>query len=122
MIVGNMDPNSTSDVLVRLGTPGLGFVGSGYTSSGSSISGTSVGTANSTIGFLINIGGSVGNGTIRLNAVDGASWVCDHTVGTTTTRTCVGGGLITLSGIDRIQIIPSFGSFVAGGAVRVFYQ
>ena len=122
MIVGNMDPSSTSDVLVRLGTPGLGFVGSGYTSSGSSVAATGVSTTNSAIGFLINIGGSVGNGTIRLNAVDGASWVCDHTVGTTTTRTCVGGGLITLPGIDRIQIIPSSGTFAAGGAVRVFYQ
>jgi hypothetical protein len=72
---------------------------------------------------LINIGGAVGNGTIRLNVVQGNVWICDHTIGTSTTRTCVGGGIVGLPGVlDRIQIIPTAGNFAASGAINVFYQ
>jgi hypothetical protein len=127
MTVGYMDSSGTTDVLVRIGTS-AGFVAAGYVSSGGAISGSGTGgtvsNVNDSTGFLINIGGSIGNGTIRLNAVAGNSWVCDHTIGTTTTKTCTGGGLITLPGVlDRIQIIPTgAGTFAVGGAVNVFYQ
>ena len=123
MTVGYMDKSSsTTDVLVRIGTS-AGFVAAGYVSSGSAITATAASTTNNTTGFLINIGNSIGSGTIRLNLVAGNSWVCDHTIGTTTTKSCFGGGLLGLPGVlDRIQIIPISGSFAINGAVNVFYQ
>ena len=114
--------SSTTDVLVRIGTS-AGFVAAGYISSGSAITGAGANTINNSTGFVINIGNSIGNGTIRLNLVAGNSWVCDHTIGTTLTKSCVGGGLISLPGVlDRIQIIPITGTFAVNGAVNVFYQ
>jgi len=123
MTVGYMDKSSsTTDVLVRIGTS-AGFVAASYTSSGSAITGAGANTINNSTGFVINIGNSIGSGTIRLNRVDGNSWVCDHTIGTTLTKSCVGGGLISLPGVlDRIQIIPITGTFAINGAVNVFYQ
>jgi hypothetical protein len=125
MTVGNMDGSSTgTDALVRIGTS-AGFVSSGYVSTGTSIGATPASVTDTT-GFIINIGGSVGNGMIRLSVVNGVSWICEHTIGTTATstaRTCVGGGMITLPGaLDRIQILPTAGTFAASGAVDVFYQ
>jgi hypothetical protein len=118
--VAGMDP--TADVFVRIGTS-AGFVVSGYNSSGSSIGASGASTGNGTTGFLINITGSIGSGTIRLNFVNGVTWSCDHVIGTTTTRTCVGGGSVALPGaLDRVQIIPATGTFAASGAVNVFYQ
>jgi hypothetical protein len=121
MIIGNMDGSSTAtDALVRIGTS-AGFLTSGYASTGTSIGATPASITNGT-GFIINIGGSLGNGMIRLSVVNGVSWVCDHTIGAVT-KTCVGGGVISLPGaLDRIQILPTSGNFLVGGAVDVFYQ
>jgi hypothetical protein len=122
--VAGMDVSGTNDVLVRVGTS-AGFVASGYTSSGTSV-GTSntSNTVNETTGFLINIGGFIGAGTIRLNFVNGVTWSCDHVIGTAGTRSCFGGGSIALAGaLDRLQVIPSgAGTFAASGAINVFYQ
>jgi hypothetical protein len=121
MIIGNMDGSGTAtDALVRIGTS-AGFLTSGYASTGTSIGATPASITNGT-GFIINIGGSLGNGMIRLSVVNGVSWVCDHTIGAVT-KTCVGGGVISLPGaLDRIQILPTSGNFLVGGAVDVFYQ
>ena len=123
MTVGNMDGSSTgTDALVRIGTS-AGFVSSGYVSTGTSIGATPASVTDTT-GFVINIGGSVGNGMIRLSVVNGVSWICEHTIGATT-KTCVGGGVVNLPGalaLDRIQILPVAGTFAASGAVDVFYQ
>jgi len=121
--VAGMDSSGTTDVLVRVGTS-AGIIASGYSSSGTSLAATGLSTVNETTGFLINIGGSVGAGTIRLNFVNGVTWSCDHVIGTTTTRTCVGGGAVALPGaLDRFQIIPTgIGYFTASGAINVFYQ
>ena len=121
MIIGNMDGSGTAtDALVRIGTS-AGFVSSGYASTGTSIGATPSSITNGT-GFIINIGGSLGNGMIRLSVVNGVSWICEHTIGAVT-KTCVGGGVVSLSGaLDRIQILPTSGNFLVGGAVDVFYQ
>ena len=121
MIVGNMDGSGTSsDVLVRIGTS-AGFVSSGYASTGTSV-GTTPATITNATGFIINIGGSVGNGIIRLSVVNGVSWISEHTIGAVT-KTCVGGGVVNLPGaLDRIQILPVAGTFAVSGAVDVFYQ
>ena len=122
MAVGNMDSSSTTDVLVRIGTS-AGYVSTGYVSAGTSVTATPA-TVNDTTGFVINIGGTVGSGIIRLSVVNGVSWICEHTIGSTT-KTCVGGGVVTLlSGVlDRIQILPAGGgTFAASGVVDVFYQ
>ena len=116
-----MDSSGSTDALVRIGTS-AGFVSSGYTSTGTSAAATSV-TVTDNTGFIINIGGTVGNGIIRLYIVSGGSWICEHTIGAVN-KTCVGGGVVNLPGaLDRIQIIPSgAGTFAASGAVDVFYQ
>lgn len=121
MTVGNMDGSSTAtDVRVRIGTS-AGFVSTGYVSAGTAVTATPA-TVNDTTGFVINIGGTVGSGIIRLSVVNGVSWICEHTIGSTT-KTCVGGGVVTLPGaLDRIQILPTSGTFAASGAVDVFYQ
>jgi hypothetical protein len=122
MTVSSMD--STADVLVRVG-PSAGIVSSGYSSSGTIIGASSntSSTANDITGFLINIGGSTGSGTIRLTYVNGFTWACDHVIGTTTTKTCMGGGTVTLAAaLDRVQIIPATGTFAATGTVTVMYQ
>ena len=121
MTVSSMD--STADVLVRVG-PSAGIVSSGYSSSGTTIGASNTSsTANDITGFLINIGGSTGSGTIRLTYVNGFTWACDHVIGTTTTKTCMGGGTVTLAAaLDRVQIIPATGTFAATGTVTVMYQ
>lgn len=120
MTVSSMD--STADVLVRVGPSG-GIVSSGYSSSGSAVTLSGASTANDITGFLINIGGSIGSGTIRLTYVNGFTWACDHVIGTTTTKTCMGGGTVTLAAaLDRVQIIPATGTFAATGTVTVMYQ
>ena len=122
MAVGNMDSSTTTDVLVRIGTS-AGIVSSGYVSTGTTIGATPASVTDAT-GFIINIGGSLGNGIIRLSVVNGVSWICEHTIGATT-KTCVGGGVVNLPGalaLDRIQILPVAGTFAASGAVDVFYQ
>ena len=121
MTVGNMDSSGTTDVLVRIGTS-AGFVSTGYVSAGTAVTATPA-TVNDTTGFVINIGGTVGSGIIRLSVVNGVSWICEHTIGSTT-KTCVGGGVVTLPGaLDRIQILPAAsGTFAVSGAVDVFYQ
>ena len=121
MTVGNMDGSTTAtDALVRIGTS-AGFVSTGYISAGTAVTATPA-TVNDTTGFVINIGGTVGSGIIRLSVVNGVSWICEHTIGSTT-KTCVGGGVVTLPGaLDRIQILPTSGTFAASGAVDVFYQ
>lgn len=120
MTVGNMDSSGTTDVLVRIGTS-AGIVSSGYASTGTTIGATPASVTDAT-GFIINIGGSVGNGMIRLSVVNGVSWICEHTIGAVT-KSCVGGGVVTLPGaLDRIQILPTSGTFAASGAVDVFYQ
>ena len=123
MTVAGMDPSSSYDVLVRVGTS-AGFVTTGYSSSGTSLAASTLTTVNETTGFLINISGSIGSGTIRLIFVNGFTWSCDHVIGTTTQRTCVGGGSVTLpAALDRVQIIPSsIGTFATSGAVTVMYQ
>jgi hypothetical protein len=120
MTVSSMD--STADVLVRVGPSG-GIVSSGYSSSGSVVTASGASTDNNITGFLINIGGSVGSGTIRLTYVNGFTWACDHVIGTTTTKTCMGGGTVTLAAaLDRVQIVPATGTFAATGTVTVMYQ
>ena len=123
MAVGNMDGSLTSsDARVRIGTS-AGFVSTGYISAGTAVTATPA-TVNDTTGFIINIGGTVGSGIIRLYIVSGGSWICEHTIGSTT-KTCVGGGVVNLPGglaLDRIQILPVAGTFAASGAVDVFYQ
>lgn len=116
-----LDPLSTADVLVQIGTSS-GFVTTGYSSAGSSLASTSVSTTSSTTGFIINLTGAVGSGSIRLTKVTGNTWVSEHVVGTTSTRVCTGGGFLALPGtLDRVQIVPSTGTFTASGSVNLMY-
>lgn len=116
-----LDPSSTADALIQIGTSS-GFVTTGYSSAGSSLASTSVSTTSSTTGFIINLSGTVGSGSIRLTKVTGNTWVSEHVVGTTSTRVCTGGGFLALPGtLDRVQIVPSTGTFAASGSVNLMY-
>ena len=119
LTVTNLDP--TADVRVQLGTS-AGYVSSGYASAGSAISGSGASTQSSTTGFLINLTGSVGSGSIRLTHMGSNIWACDHVIGCTTAKTCMGGGVVTLPGtLDRLQIIPDTGTFATSGLFNLMY-
>lgn len=119
LTVASLDP--TADVRIQLGTSS-GYVTTGYASSGSAVTASGAATDTSTTGFLINITGSVGSGSIRLTHMGSNVWVCDHTIGTSTSKTCIGGGVVTLPGVlDRVQIIPDTGTFAASGSFNLMY-
>lgn len=127
IIIAISSVNPTGDCLVRLGTSS-GFVSSSYSSTGSwfwkdSGGGGNGDTANETTGFLVNTNGETASGTIKLTNVTGNTWVCDHTVGASGgPYTFFGGGTLTLSGtLDRVQFIPSSGSFATSGSVNIIY-
>lgn len=125
--VAQMGTASSTDVLVRLGTSS-GVVTTGYQSTGSNYekdsgSGGSGGSANSTVGFFVNLGSLIASGTIRITNISGNTWVCDHTLGAENTNySMFGGGRITLSGVlDRVQIATVSGNFDAAGSANILY-
>lgn len=119
--VSGLDPDSTADGMIRVGTSS-GFVSTGYTSSSSATTTSGVGVITNTTGFVMNISGSSMSGTIRLTSLGSNTWVCDHVLGSTTTKTCVGGGTVTLAAaLDRVQVIPATGTLAATGTVNIMY-
>jgi hypothetical protein len=125
--VAQMGTASGVNSLVRLGTSS-GVVTTGYQSTGSNFqqdsgSGGDGSSANSTVGFLINQGGLIVSGTIRITNISGNTWVCDHTLGAEGNNyTLFGGGRITLSGVlDRVQLSPVSGNFTAAGSANILY-
>lgn len=121
MSIRGLDPLSSADVLIRLQTSS-GWITSGYQSSSSAVNSTTVQTTTNTTGFTINITGAVANGIIMLNNLGANTWVCNHSIGSTTARTCTGGGGIDLaSELTGVQIIPQSGSFAASGFFNLMY-
>ena len=116
------DPSGTSDVLVRVG-PSSGFLTTGYTSASSLVS-SGASSAVATNGFLINSNGAGFNGTVRLTNISGNLWVCDYVLASYgSTRTVIGGGAIDVGGsLERIQIIPSSGTFATSGSASISYM
>jgi hypothetical protein len=123
---------SANPAYIRLGTSS-GYVSSGYQSTASWFYADSGGggqgdSDSATAGFFIYIRGSSYpvNGVVRLTSVGGNVWMCDHTLAATTSSatpiTLTGAGAIALAGtLDRVQLVPSSGSFTATGTVSVNY-
>lgn len=124
--VSGMNSASNTTVLLRVGTSS-GVSSSGYVSSGSlfnkdSGDGGDGSTTTATNGFVVLLQSFTAYGSFKLVNVSGNTWVCDHTFGTNTSYTLFGGGSVTLSGtLDRIQLVPSSGSFTASGSASVLY-
>jgi hypothetical protein len=125
--VAQMSTVSSVDVLIRLGTSS-GVVTTGYQSTGSNYqkdsgSGGDGSSANSTVGFLMNLDTLISSGTIRITNISGNTWVCDYTLGAENIPySMFGGGRITLSGVlDRVQLSPVSGNFTAAGSANILY-
>ena len=119
--------NSAQTSLVRLGTSG-GYVSTGYASSSSFLlsdsgGGGNANTTTSTVGMCIYPANVVVYGSVRLVNITGNTWVSDHTFGSSNSYTVFGGGRIALSGVlDRVQLVPTTGSFTAAGTINILYS
>ena len=122
MAITALDSSSTYDVLVRVGTSS-GVSTSGYTSAGTIVS-TNPSTSTATNGFLLNVGGAVVYGTVRLTNVSGNTWVCDYTLTSySSSRSFIGGGVISLGGtLERVSILSNGGTFAASGSASIIYM
>lgn len=118
---------SANACLVRIGTSS-GFATSGYLSSSSWLqAGTSSGNY-STSGFTVFSAGTAYpiHGSMILTHMGGNVWAASHSMGSSFSAgsaiVYMGGGTASLGGIlDRIQLVPSSGSFTVTGTVSIAY-
>lgn len=120
---------STATVsLIRLGTSS-GYATSGYSSasswfqsdSGGGGNGTSTSSTSGIAIFTRSTGYDV-SGVITLTNLGGNVWSASYSLSTGAAETIWGGGSISLSGtLDRVQLVPSSGSFVASGTINISY-
>ena len=118
---------SSSGILVQIGAGSI--ITTGYISAGSRIAST-VATNTSTSGFFINqtgaTGSEVSSGAITLLNVTGNTWVCSHSLGSSSGGvTYVGGGTLALGGaLARVQVavVNSGTDSFDAGSVTVIYE
>jgi len=118
--------NSTSAVIVKLGTSG-GIVSSGYLSS-ASFSSTSVGSAQATTGLILTTGGVATNtrtGLMTIVNISGTTWVSNgNGAFTDSAATFYCGGKLALGGtLDRIRITTVNGTDTFDtGSINILYE
>jgi hypothetical protein len=114
------------DILVRLGTSS-GFVTTGYISSAQWNQGGAGSTRYSSSGLIVNSAGTSYplHGAITITNMGGNVWSSTHVMGSSFSSSPIsfyGGGTSSLSGaLDRVQIVPSSGSFTVTGTVNIIY-
>lgn len=117
--------SGTDGLLVQIGDSG-GIQTTGYISSGGQIvSGASGDMANSTSGFIINVGGDarIFSGSMTIERIDGNTWVSSHAGKSETTRANAGGGDKALSAeLDRLRITRTGTNTFDAGSVNIFYE
>jgi len=125
--ISRFNPDSLGNAFIRVGTSS-GFVTTGYISAGSKIQKDSGGggfgaTDTETTGFSIYAEGQEFNAVVTLTNLSGNNWMCQHTgVYEDMTYTLLGSGRISLSGVlDRVQVIPSPGTFGTSGTINILY-
>ena len=115
---------TSDDILVRLGA-GSSPVITGYTSGYGLIDGSNPTFASSsTTGFGVKLVSQSSNFHLCMNiqTIGNNIWISNHSGGSSSGYALSGGGSIALSGtLDRLQIIPTAGSFDAG-TINISYE
>jgi hypothetical protein len=110
--------NATDDLLVQIGDSG-GIETTGYTSGSQSV-------LNSTIGYIIRIGGGtrILNGAMYISNINSNSWISIHSGNVGTLNDVYGGGTKTLSStLDRIRVTSVTGtSTFDAGTINISYE
>ena len=110
--------NATDDLLVQIGDSG-GIETTGYTSGSQS-------SVNSTIGYIIRIGGGTRslNGAMYISNVNSNSWISIHSGNISSINDVYGGGTKTLSStLDRIRVTSVLGtSTFDAGTINISYE
>lgn len=127
VMLSNVSTDSTSPILVRLGTSG-GIVTSAYASTSARMAtGTTV-VADSTAGFIINHdnAGDFISGSMSIYALDNTAFIysSDHSVKAGPLAVITGGGTITLSGLaTQLDITTISGTALFdSGTINVIYE
>ena len=129
--VSGLNANTATFAAIRIGTSS-GFLTTGYNSSSSffqkdSGSGGDGGTSQLTTGFAFDVvsSGITFYGIVTLINLGGNLWTCSHTMGCISTgdaTTVFGGGSKDAGGtLDRVQIVPTSGTFNATGSISISY-
>ena len=118
VMLSDISLNATDDLLVQIGDSG-GIETTGYTSGSQS-------SVNSTIGYIIRIGGGTRslNGAMYISNVNSNSWISIHSGNSGTTNDVFGGGTKTLSStLDRIRVTSVTGtSTFDAGTINISYE
>jgi hypothetical protein len=118
VMLSDVSLNATDDLLVQIGDSG-GIETTGYTSSSQS-------SVNSTIGYIIRIGGGTRslNGAMYISNVNSNSWISIHSGNSGTSNDVFGGGTKTLSStLDRIRVTSVTGtSTFDAGTINISYE
>ena len=127
VMFNGVSTNSTSNMLVQLGTSG-GIETTGYTATSVGWNGTGGGgNATATTGILIRSGDAAVSmlGHVMLTLVSGNTWVSSHTLSTQSFAVCTwGGGNKTLAGtLTQLRITTVGGTDVFdAGSINVLYE
>jgi hypothetical protein len=114
--------DGANNILVRLGA-GSSPVSVGYTGTNGSWFVSLVSTLNTTNGFGIRLSDAAAtfDGCMNIQTIGSNIWISNH-IGGGGSYVAGGGGSITLSGtLDRLQILPTAGSFDAG-TINISYE
>lgn len=118
VMLSDISLNATDDLLVQIGDSG-GIETTGYTSGSQSV-------LNSTIGYIIRIGGGtrILNGAMYISNINSNSWISIHSGNAGTLNDVYGGGTKTLSStLDRIRVTSVTGtSTFDAGTINISYE
>lgn len=124
VIFNGVSLSGNDDLLVQIGSGS--FTTSGYTSvSNQTDNGGATTSASSTSGFAIRSSNSAytTTGSMILTLITGNTWVSNHTVLSTTSRSSCGGGALALSGsLDRVRITPTGSNTFDAGTINILYE
>jgi hypothetical protein len=126
LVLSNVSQSSTGHVLARIG-PLAGIEDSGYLSVSSSLAnGVNPANTTATDSFIMRVGnaGSILSGTVNVRRASpsGHRWNAGHTL-TASGIPVVGAGTKTLADeLERVEILPSAGTFDGAGTADVYYE
>jgi hypothetical protein len=126
VMFNGVSTNSTSVVLIQLGS--TSFSTSGYTATGLGSSTTALATSNYTTGFGIadsNAAASVYSGQIIISNISSNVWIASYVMTRGTQQTATGAGVSpSLAGVlDRVRITTVNGTDTFdAGSINIFYE
>lgn len=127
VLFNEVSTNSTSGLLVRLGTTS-GFESTGYVSTGASLTTTTSAQTSATNGFVVRFvsstGGLSGSYTFYRMGVSSNTYVGSLMAKGATNISLYGGGSKTTAGaLDSIQVVTSNGTDIFdAGSINILYE